>query len=150
MPCATTHATSSAAATERLGGELAAPLRRGDVVLLSGDLGAGKTTLVRGAMRALGVEGPITSPTYVLGARHEGRDGPVSHLDLYRLAGGLAGEDPELLDPYLGGGAIAFVEWPEQAGAPFEELLPPGARIARRIALRHAGGERREIEVRDA
>lgn len=144
-PATTTH-TTDAAATERYGGELAARLAPGDVVLLSGELGSGKTTLVRGALRALGVAGPIASPTYVLGARYEGRDGLVAHVDLYRL-GGLADEDPGLLDPYLGADTIAFVEWPERAAGAFEQLLPPGARIAWTVVLRHAGADRREIEL---
>src|SRR5918912_1407930 len=107
--------SSDPAQTERAGAELAARLRPGDVVLVSGDLGAGKTTFVRGALRALGVDGPVTSPTFVVGVLHEGAAGPVAHLDLYRLSG-LAGEDPGLLDPYFGPDVVTFVEWPERAG----------------------------------
>ena len=77
--------------------------------------GAGKTTFVRGALRALGVTEPVTSPTFVVGLRYDGAAGPVAHLDLYRLAG-LGDEDPGLLDPYFGPDTITFVEWPEQAG----------------------------------
>src|SRR5271157_4751768 len=100
--------------TETLGAELAAGLRDGDVVLVRGDLGAGKTTLVRGAARALGVSDPVTSPTFAIGHRYSASGVSVSHLDLYRLLGtaGLAGEEPELLEDYLGPGRIAFVEWP--------------------------------------
>src|SRR3984957_3965712 len=98
--------TSSAADTERLGAELAAELRAGDVVLVEGELGAGKTTFVRGAVRALGVTGPVTSPTFTIGQRYPGPV-PVSHLDLYRLSS-LADEDPGLLDDYLGPDSIAF------------------------------------------
>ncbi len=130
-------------ATEALGARLAAELRPGDVVLVGGELGAGKTTLVRGACRALGVGGPIASPTFTIGRRHRGRH-PVSHLDLYRLDG-LAGEEPGLLDDYLSPDAIAFVEWPERAG---ELGLAAGVRLALRVTLRHAGGDLREIEVR--
>jgi len=72
------------AATEALGAEVAAGLSPGDVVLVSGELGAGKTTFVRGASRALGVEGPITSPTFTIGRRYRG-DVSVAHVDLYRL-----------------------------------------------------------------
>src|SRR3954465_14039246 len=86
-------------APEHAGAELAAELDPGDVVLVSGELGAGKTTFVRGALHSLGVEGPVTSPTYVVGHLHEGRDGPLAHLDLYRLAG-LGAEDPGLLEPF--------------------------------------------------
>jgi len=126
--------------TEALGAELAAGLSTGDVVLVHGELGAGKTTFVRGAARALGVADPITSPTFSIGHRYRGADVTVSHLDLYRLEG-LRGEDPELLEDYLGAGRIAFVEWPE-AGA--GEL--PDARL--RVTLTHAGADRRRIEVR--
>lgn len=130
----------SAADTERAGAELARELEPGDVVLVAGELGAGKTTFVRGALRALGVTEPVTSPTFVLGALYEGAGGPCAHLDLYRLDG-LEGEDPGLLDPYFAPDTITFVEWPERA---------PGNRpVARRVTLRHAGGDRREIEVGD-
>ncbi|HEV2998924.1 MAG TPA: tRNA (adenosine(37)-N6)-threonylcarbamoyltransferase complex ATPase subunit type 1 TsaE [Solirubrobacteraceae bacterium] len=131
--------TSDPAQTEALGAEIAADLRDGDVVLIHGELGSGKTTLVRGAARALGVRDPVTSPTFAIGHRYRGAGVTVSHLDLYRLAG-LEDEDPELLADYLGPGRIAFVEWPEQAGG---EL--PGARL--RITLSHQGGDRRRIEV---
>jgi len=127
--------------TERAGAQLAANLAPGDVVLVSGELGAGKTTFVRGALRSLGVEGPITSPTFVVGLLHDGRDGPVAHLDLYRLAG-MSGEDPGLLDPFFGDDAIVFVEWPEHA----EDAWPDG-RVRHRVRLAHAGGDERRIEV---
>jgi tRNA threonylcarbamoyladenosine biosynthesis protein TsaE len=68
--------------TEQAGAALAADLEPGDVVLVSGELGAGKTTFVRGALRELGVSGPVTSPTFVVGHAYEGVAGPVSHLDL--------------------------------------------------------------------
>ena len=135
--------SESAEATERAGAELAAQLQPGDVVLVSGDLGAGKTTLVRGALRALGVTEVVTSPTFVVGVLYDGATGPLAHLDLYRLAG-LAGEDPGLLDPYFGPEIVTFVEWPERAES--EELLG-GRAIARHVTLAHAGGDARTIEV---
>ena len=138
--------TRSPAETEQAGAALAQALAPGDVVLLSGDLGSGKTTFVRGALRALGVAGPIASPTFVLGARYDGAAGPVAHLDLYRLAG-IGTEDPGLLDPFFGADTIAFIEWPEHAGEPIAGLLPPGARVARRVELAHAGGDSRDIRV---
>jgi tRNA threonylcarbamoyladenosine biosynthesis protein TsaE len=131
--------TSAAAETEAVGAELAASLAKGDVVLVRGELGAGKTTLVRGAARALGVQGPVTSPTFSIGHRYAAGPLTVSHLDLYRLSG-LEREEPELLADYLGRGRIAFVEWPQDAHA---ELA--GARLS--VLLRHAGGDRRSIEV---
>jgi tRNA threonylcarbamoyladenosine biosynthesis protein TsaE len=133
--------TDGPEATERAGAELAATLRPGDVVLVSGDLGAGKTTFVRGALHALGVTGPVTSPTFVVGLAYDGRDGPLAHLDLYRLAG-MGDEDPGLLDPFFAPGTIAFVEWPEQAAGAW-----PREAVTARVRLAHAGGDRRTIEV---
>jgi tRNA threonylcarbamoyladenosine biosynthesis protein TsaE len=127
--------------TERAGADLAARLEPGDVVLVSGELGAGKTTFVRGALRALGVTGPVTSPTFVVGHAYEGRRGPVAHLDLYRLAG-MADEDPGLLDPFFPPDAIAFVEWPEHGPGAW-----PPERVAHRVHLSHAGGDERRLEV---
>jgi tRNA threonylcarbamoyladenosine biosynthesis protein TsaE len=127
--------------TEALGAKLALDLRPGDVVLVRGELGAGKTTLVRGAARGLGVSDPVTSPTFGIGHRYKGAQITVAHLDLYRLAS-LAREDPGLLEDYLGSDRIAFVEWPEVGAAHL-------AAAAMRITLSHAGGDRRRIEVCD-
>src|SRR3954452_8660942 len=129
--------SESAAETEAAGAHLAATLAPGDVVLVEGEMGAGKTTFVRGAARALGVTGPVTSPTFTLGNRYQGRV-PVAHLDLHRLST-LAGEDPGLLDDYVDAATIAFVEWPEVAEG---ELT-----AAVRVRLVHLGGDRRSIEV---
>ena len=134
--------SASAPETEAAGAALAAGLTPGDVVLVSGELGAGKTTFVRGALRALGVTEPVTSPTFVVG--HLLGDGRYAHLDLYRLAGGLEEEDPGLLEPYFGPDVVTFVEWPERAAA---GSLLAGRRIARRVSLAHAGGDRRRIEL---
>lgn len=134
--------TVSAEQTEALGAALAATLAPGDVVLVEGELGAGKTTFVRGAARALGVTDPVTSPTFTIGQRYRGRV-PISHLDLYRLPGGIGGEDPALLADYLGPDTIAFVEWPEGG----EHALAAHARIACRVRLSHAGGDRRVAEI---
>ena len=138
--------TDGPAGTERAGAEVAAQLRPGDVVFVSGDLGAGKTTFVRGALRGLGVTETVTSPTFVLGMLYDGTAGPIAHLDLYRLSG-VEDEDPGLLDPYFGADTITFVEWPERA----ESTADLGGRaIARHVTLAHAGGDRRRIEVRGA
>ena len=133
--------TTGPGETESLGAELAGSLREGDVVLVQGELGAGKTTLVRGAARALGVTDPVTSPSFSIGHRYLGGHVTVSHLDLYRLEG-LEHEDPALLCDYLGPGRIAFVEWPRAAG----EALS-GVRLS--VALVHRGADRRRIEVSD-
>jgi tRNA threonylcarbamoyladenosine biosynthesis protein TsaE len=131
--------SSSAVETEALGSRVAERLRPGDVVVVSGDVGAGKTTLIRGACRALGIEEPVTSPTFTIGQRYGGGRLPVSHLDLYRLQS-LDEEDPALLDDYLGPDGVAFVEWPAVGS---ERLGRP----ALEIRLRHAGGDRREAEI---
>ena len=138
--------TDGPAATERAGAALAQRLRPGDVVLVAGELGAGKTTFVRGALRALGVTEAVTSPTFVVGLLYDGTAGPLAHLDLYRLDG-LDEEEPGLLDPYFGPDVVTFVEWPERAGS---AALPGGRAIARRVVLAHAGGDRRRIEVTEA
>jgi tRNA threonylcarbamoyladenosine biosynthesis protein TsaE len=131
--------SGSAEETEALGARLAERLAPGDVVLVSGDLGAGKTTLIRGAARALGVTEPVTSPTFTIGQRYAGGRLPISHLDLYRLED-MDGEDPALLDDYLGGDGIAFVEWPA-AGA--ERLGRP----ALEVRMEHLDESRRAIEI---
>jgi tRNA threonylcarbamoyladenosine biosynthesis protein TsaE len=136
----TTLETRSAAETEALGARLAQRLGPGDVVIVSGEVGAGKTTLIRGACRALGIEAPVTSPTFTIGQRYEGGRLPVAHLDLYRLEG-LAGEDPALLDDYLAPGAVAFVEWPAVAEPELEGRRTVAVRLV------HAGGDRREVEL---
>jgi tRNA threonylcarbamoyladenosine biosynthesis protein TsaE len=133
--------TTGPGETEALGAELAGVLTDGDVVLVRGELGSGKTTLVRGAARALGVTDPVTSPTFSIGHRYSAGAVSVSHLDLYRLAG-LAHEDPGLLGDYLGAGRIAFVEWPQDAAG---ELS--GARLA--VTLSHRGADRRRIDVEE-
>jgi tRNA threonylcarbamoyladenosine biosynthesis protein TsaE len=133
-----TKRTRSAAETEALGERLAVELGPGDVVLVSGELGAGKTTLIRGAARALGVREPVTSPTFTIGHTYSGTL-PVSHLDLYRLAE-LDQEDPALLEDYLTPDSVSFIEWPA-AAEPWLE------RVSRRVEIRHAGGDEREIDL---
>lgn len=132
--------TSGSAETERAGAELAAGLRRGYVVLVRGELGSGKTTFVRGAARALGVEAAVTSPTFTIGQLYAGRDGiEVAHLDLYRLTS-LGQEDPALLDDYITPERVAFVEWPETAEPELE-------RVDARVTIEHRGGDAREITI---
>jgi tRNA threonylcarbamoyladenosine biosynthesis protein TsaE len=140
--------SSSSAETEELGARLARELGPGDVVLVAGELGAGKTTLIRGACRALGVRETVSSPTFTIGQRYEGRI-PVSHLDFFRLDDPSA-EEPGLLDDYLTPDAVAFIEWPAQA-LPTQALdKDTGSRVAMRVSIEHAGGDHREIEVSDA
>ena len=131
------RSSSSPGETERIAAELARLLELGDVVTVAGELGAGKTTFVRGACRALGVTAPVTSPTYTIGHRYEG-DPDVSHLDLYRFAGVSAAEWADL-EPYFDD-AIVFVEWPEAGLAG----LPP---VRASVRLEHDGPQRRRIRI---
>ena len=130
---------TSPAETEDVGALIATELQPGDVVLVRGELGAGKTTLIRGASRALGVTEHVTSPTFTIGQRYSGRV-PVSHLDLYRLEG-LEDEVPGLFEDYLTEDAVTFIEWPAAAEPELE-------RNAIRVDLAHDGGDRRVITVR--
>jgi tRNA threonylcarbamoyladenosine biosynthesis protein TsaE len=139
------HRTAGPDETAALAARIATALAPGDVVLLAGELGSGKTTFVRGAARALGVRGAVTSPTFTIGRRYEGRVG-VSHLDLYRL-GDLAEEDPALLADYLAPDRVAFVEWPAAPDA-LLALAGGGVRVVARVELAHAGGDEREIRVK--
>jgi tRNA threonylcarbamoyladenosine biosynthesis protein TsaE len=129
--------TASAEDTEALAARVAAALRAGDLVTVSGDLGAGKTTFVRGAARALGVEGAVNSPTFTIGHRYEAPT-PVAHLDLYRIEH-LDPEEWGDLEPYFDG-TIAFVEWPEHAG----DWLPP---VRARVTLAHVDETHRRISI---
>jgi tRNA threonylcarbamoyladenosine biosynthesis protein TsaE len=129
-----TITTDSPEETEAIASRLASRLQAGDVVYVSGDLGTGKTTFVRGACRALGVVGPVTSPTYTIGHRYDG----VSHLDLFRIEQ-LTDADWGALEPYFED-AIVFVEWPERAGG---RLPPP--RVT--VQLAHVDERRRSIAL---
>jgi tRNA threonylcarbamoyladenosine biosynthesis protein TsaE len=129
--------SSSAGETEELAARLARELVVGDIVGVSGELGAGKTTFVRGACRALGVTAPVTSPTYTIGHRYEG-DPDVSHLDLYRFTGVSAAEWGDL-EPYFED-AIVFVEWPEAARGGL-----PSVRIS--VRLEHVDEQSRRIMI---
>jgi tRNA threonylcarbamoyladenosine biosynthesis protein TsaE len=129
--------TASAAETVELGARLAAALAPGDVVTVAGELGSGKTTFVRGACRALGVEQAVSSPTYTIGHRYAAAV-PVAHLDLYRVRG-LGAEEWGDLEPYFDG-TIAFVEWPEHAGA----WLPP---VRAAVTLAHLDESHRRVSI---
>ena len=129
--------SSSPEETERLAGRIARGLRVGDVATVSGELGTGKTTFVRGACRTLGIEVPVTSPTFTIGHRYPGNP-DVSHLDLFRFQGFSPAEWGDL-EPYFED-AICFVEWPEAAA----RVLPP-VRVA--VRLSHVDREHRTIEV---
>jgi tRNA threonylcarbamoyladenosine biosynthesis protein TsaE len=123
--------------TAAIAASLAERLHPGDVVLVQGELGAGKTTFVRGACRALGVEQRVTSPTFTIGHRYHGRV-DVSHLDLYRFRGLSAAEWGDL-EPYFDD-AVVFVEWPEEGLA----ALPPACV---RVEIEHVDPTRRRLRL---
>jgi tRNA threonylcarbamoyladenosine biosynthesis protein TsaE len=134
-PSSWVSSSSSPEQTEAAGARLATGLRAGDVVLVSGELGSGKTTFVRGACRALGVTAHVTSPTFTIGQLYAGTP-DVAHLDLYRLDHA----EPEILDDYLTRDRIGFLEWPELAEPELE-------RVTARVRIEHAGGDERRITV---
>ncbi|MBI3287558.1 MAG: tRNA (adenosine(37)-N6)-threonylcarbamoyltransferase complex ATPase subunit type 1 TsaE [Chloroflexi bacterium] len=123
--------------TEEIGEALGSCLRGDEVISLEGELGTGKTTLVKGLARGLGVGVPIASPTFVLASEYAGTSLRLQHLDLYRV------EDAREfvasgLEDALWGEAIVAVEWPEKV-----RHLLPAARLW--ITLRHSGGDQRRL-----
>ena len=100
--------------TEQLGRSLAAQWRPGDVLLLRGELGAGKTVFARGIARGLGIEGAVASPTFTLLNCHEEGRIPLYHMDLYRLDDADAFYEAGLSDA-MGGDGVSLIEWPERA-----------------------------------
>ncbi len=139
MTAPSSHESASPQETEALGAALAASLRTGDVVLLYGEMGTGKTTFVRGALGALGHIGPVTSPTYTIARRYATPRGTVTHLDLHRLTD-LDDEDPGLLDDHTGDDVIAFVEWPQIVDAGVDADPQITGRVAARVHLEHVAG----------
>lgn len=131
--------SESESATAEIAREFAAALRPGDVVLLQGELGSGKTAFVRAAAATLGVESRVTSPTFAIGNVYSGSEVEVAHLDLYRLAE-IDTTDEAVVDDFLTSERIGFVEWPhaELAG----DFAPRAI-----VSLSHAGGDAREIEI---
>jgi tRNA threonylcarbamoyladenosine biosynthesis protein TsaE len=128
--------------TVALAAELAARFRGGEVVLLTGELGAGKTAFVRGLARGLGADpNEVSSPTFVLLTSYPGRL-TLHHADLYRLAGD--GDEVELgLEELPGPGGVLAVEWAERLERP---LWPRPVRVR----LAHAGDDRRRVSIEEA
>ena len=127
--------------TQRLGFALGACLRAGDVVLLEGEMGAGKSVLTRAAARGLGVEGPVPSPTFTILNIHEGREIRLYHFDLYRLEGEDALYEMGLDEFIPARDGASLIEWPQMAA----EAMPLDCLM---IDIRYAmDGEAREIEL---
>ena len=132
-----THITQTREDTQTLGMQLAATLKRGDVVLMTGDMGAGKSEFTRGLARGLGVTGYVTSPTFTIMQLHDTGRLPLYHFDWYRLES--AEELYELsMDEYLQNGGVAVIEWPSRA----EEVLPESYL---EVALEPLGDDERRI-----
>jgi tRNA threonylcarbamoyladenosine biosynthesis protein TsaE len=130
----TSRETSAPAETEAAGEELGGRLRRGDLVLLKGELGAGKTTFVRGVVRGIGSEARVASPTFQLVRIYPGRL-QLAHVDLYRLEKGSELADLGL-EELLDAGAVV-VEWGDRMNSPNAAL----------ITIEHLGGDRRRLRV---
>jgi len=134
---------------EELASRVAQVLEPGDVVVLSGEVGSGKTTFVRAAARALGVTDRVTSPTYQLARGYEGlKDGRrviINHMDLYRLEG-LEDRDVLELDDYFDPDAVTFIEWAEPALGVIRDPslvhISHETPTTRRISLRGPAAER--------
>jgi tRNA threonylcarbamoyladenosine biosynthesis protein TsaE len=135
-----TLTSESPRATERAARAVGALLRPGDVVLIAGEVGTGKTTWVRAACAGLGVTDAVTSPSFTIGQVYGGPV-PVAHVDLFRLED-LRGEDPALLADYLTPDRVAFIEWPGAGAAEVDR-----ERVVLRLELTHLGGDRRGIEA---
>ena len=136
--------TTSANETRTLGERLASRLRPGDVLLLLGDMGVGKSELTRGIARGLGIQGPVASPTFTILQVYDEGHIPLYHFDWYRLES--ADELYEMgMDEYLGGDGIAIIEWPSQCPEAIppcrlEITLTPLADTVREITWRGVGG----------
>lgn len=138
------YITHSAAETELLGARLAQQLRPGDVIAYLGELGAGKTAFTRGLARGLGIQDPVTSPTYTIVNEYQGRL-PLFHFDMYRLH-----DADELFDlgweDYLERGGVCAVEWSENVANALEDPITvtiakdPTAENSRRITI--TGGQK--------
>lgn len=136
--------TASADETEALAGELAAELAAGAVVHVCGEIGSGKTTFVRGACRALGFDGAVTSPSYTICNRYEQDELQISHLDCQRLEGA-SGEEAGLLDDEIGPDRITFIEWPQQSADAVGALATIPASVY--VELGHVSESQRTLKI---
>lgn len=138
--------TTSVKETRALGARLAASLRPGDVLLLFGDMGAGKSELTRGIASGLGIAGPIASPSFTILQVYEDGRIPLYHFDWYRMES--VEELYELgMEEYLGGDGVAVIEWPTRCPEAIPEsylevVLKPAGENLREIFWRSAGNFR--------
>ena len=134
------YRTKSALETKKIGVQLGKKLKAGDVVALHGELGSGKTTLVKGIAKGLGVRGEktVSSPTFVLVHEYKGRV-PVYHIDWYRLDK-VTGQDAQSAEECFDSKAVTLVEWAERG----KELLPKNCM---QVRLGHGGADKRTIHI---
>lgn len=144
MSAAKRSPSASAEETQGLAAGLAAGLVPGDVVHVCGQIGSGKTTFIRGACRALGFDGPVTSPSYTICNRYEDGELLISHLDCQRLEGSSV-EEAGLLDDEVGANRITFIEWPQQSELAVGQLALVPASV--RVELSHEGVSERSISI---
>ena len=132
--------SKSAEETEAIGRELAGTLKGGDVVTLTGELGAGKTTLTKGIAKALGIDGYVKSPSYTLINVYESGRLPLNHIDLYRIEGEIDLEGLGL-EEYIYSDGVSVIEWAERLSS---DILPEEVI---EVTISHIDGDSRRIEI---
>ena len=136
--------TNAEADTEAIAAEFALQLQPGDVVHISGEVGAGKTTFVRGSCRQLGVQGPVTSPSYTICNRYEATSAQIAHLDCQRLEAQID-QEGGLLDDALGPQTITFIEWPQTSAETVGLLASVAPSFT--VEISHRDQEKRELTI---
>ncbi|MCL2403963.1 MAG: tRNA (adenosine(37)-N6)-threonylcarbamoyltransferase complex ATPase subunit type 1 TsaE [Defluviitaleaceae bacterium] len=139
----TVYESCSAEETEAIAAEYGINAVAGDIICLSGTLGAGKTVFARGVAKGLGYTGRVTSPTFTIMNIYEGGRLPLYHFDLYRLEGGIADLEGIGYEDYFFADGVCLIEWPEMA----ENAMPPGALRVEILGDFSKDAEFREIRV---
>jgi len=138
------HESFSAEDTARIAADFGRAASPGDIICLSGPLGAGKTVFAQGFARGLGYAGRVTSPTFTIMQEYEGGRLPLYHFDLYRLEGGTVDLEGIGYEDYFFAGGVCLIEWPEMAA----DAMPPKALLVEMRADFARGAEFREILIR--
>ena len=144
MDAASAKVSGSVDETEAAAADLSKQLKAGDLIHVCGDVGAGKTTFIRGACRGLGFEGAVTSPSYTICNRYEDGELLISHLDCQRLEGA-TGEETGLLDDEIGPNRITFIEWPQQSVGAVGSLALAAPAV--RVDLGHISPDQRSVTI---
>jgi len=144
MGAASAKVSGSVDETEAAAADLSKQLKAGDLIHVCGDVGAGKTTFIRGACRGLGFEGAVTSPSYTICNRYEDGELLISHLDCQRLEGA-TGEETGLLDDEIGPTRITFIEWPQQSVGAVGSLALAAPAV--RVELGHISPDQRSVTI---